>query len=106
MIKDCEHEFDMRMPYAPESMDGTYVHVQIEATCEKCNMEILTDYSWEVTGVHGEIVQDADEEYECDWCNADMGAHPTITDDMYGAHFCCKECQAKYRGEEVDEEEE
>ena len=105
MIKDCEHEFDMRMPYAPSSMDGTYVHVEIEATCEKCNMEISSDYSWDVTD--GEIVQDADEEYECDECNADMGTHPTITDDEYGGvHFCCRECQAEYKGEEYEDEEE
>ena len=104
MITECDHEFDMRMPWAPSSMDGTYVHVVIEATCEKCNMEISSDYSWDVTD--GEVTTEGDEEYECDECNADMGAHPTITHDEYDAHFCCRECQAAYKGEEYEDEEE
>ena len=104
MLKECEHEFYFRMPYAPESMDGTYVHVYIEGYCDKCGMELITDYSWDA--LSGEVVTEPNEEYECDECGADMGDDPIITDDEYDAHFCCRKCQAEYRGEELDEEEE
>ena len=97
MKKECEHDFYMRMPYAPDSMDETYVHVTIEATCEKCNMEIVTDYSWDV--LDGEVLDEGDSGYECDNCGEDL-VDETLFEAVPDMHFCTQKCKNELWGHE------
>jgi len=97
MKKECEHDFYMRMPYAPDSMDETYVHVTIEATCDKCGMEVISDYSWDVT--EGSVVEEGDSGYECDNCGEDIVAvDESICDTSLDIHFCSQECKDELYG--------
>jgi hypothetical protein len=100
MKKECHHDFYMRMPYAPDSMDETYVHVTIEATCDKCGMEVISDYSWDVT--EGSVVEEGDSGYECDNCGEDIVAvDESICDTSLDIHFCSQECKDELWGHDM-----
>ena len=103
--RDCDHEFEMSMPFDVSEMDNTYAHVYVEGTCTKCGFEVCSDYSWDISD--GEVMQEGDiDEYECDGCGNDMGDDPVITDeDHTELHFCSKVCQSIWHGRPYDEEE-
>lgn len=96
--KECEHDWDFRIPFAPNK-DGNYVHVEVEAHCEECGEIRTSDYSWSVEEYYN-ISQEGDyEAYECDRCEVEMDYEGEFTEyeDM---HFCSKKCYAEYWGEE------
>jgi hypothetical protein len=99
--KECEHDWDFRIPYAPETLDETYIHVSAKAYCTICGEERITDYSWCIDEHHTVIEEGDYEAYECDQCGVEMDDEGKFTDNDYeDTHFCSKKCYAQFWGEE------
>lgn len=101
MKKECEHEWQYRLPYRPSDSDGI-VHVHVEAYCKICGEHRSSDYSWDIDEYHSVDEEGWYDKYECDWCTAEMedegGFRKEIDDD--DIHICSEECYKAYIGEE------
>jgi len=97
---ECECNWYFSVPWAPNN-DGNYVHVEVEAYCEKCERTITSDYSWDVTE-HFTVIEKGNKRYECDECQTEMDDEGEFRDEEE-YHFCSQECHDKYW--QLDEEE-
>ena len=95
---ECEHEWIFTVPYRP-SDSSDIIHVEVEANCDKCEEERTSDYSWEIDRYHTVIKEGEQEvQYICDECCSDMDNEGKYADG--DLHFCSKECNDSYWGEE------
>ena len=108
MEKECDHDWDFSIPYAPSS-DGNYVHVEVEAYCTKCGKTLSSDYSWDVTE-YNTVIEEGSKVYECDQCGTEMidegDFRQEISDSGYDpedTHICSEECYKVFF--DIDEEE-
>ena len=102
MKKECEHNWSFSIPYAPEKIDETYIHVSANAYCEICGEQRTPDYSWCIDQYHTVSEEGEYDMYECDRCGAEMEDEGKFTNKYVNVdtHFCSKKCYAQYWGEE------
>jgi len=102
---ECDHMWSYSIPYRPSDSDGI-VHVQVEATCDRCGEERRTDYSWDINEYYT-LVIDGEQEvsYTCDQCQTTTDSlDGWITDeDFEDTHFCSQKCHDKYWGVKKNE---
>ncbi len=101
---DCDHEFEMDLPYDVDDMGGTFAHVTVRGCCTECGMVVYSDYSWDIT--NGEVHEEGSlEGIECDECGCELeeGEAFFVKGDV---HLCDKECHDIYYEIEDDDEEE
>jgi hypothetical protein len=100
-IIECECNWTFNVPYRPCDSDGI-IHVHVEAHCNKCGEERVSDYSWEIDRDHT-VTQEGEKDtaYECDECYTVMDEDMIYEgDDNDDLHFCSKKCHDSYWGEE------
>ena len=100
-IIECECNWTFSVPYRPSDSD-CIIHVHVEAYCDKCGEERVSDYSWDINEYHT-VTQEGEKEtaYTCDTCYTIMDEGRIYEgDDDDDLHFCSKKCHDSYWGEE------
>lgn len=95
-IIECECNWTFAVPYRPPDSDNI-IHVEVEAHCDKCGEERVSDYSWEINEYHT-VTQEGEKgtTYTCDECHTVMDEDGIYESDDDDLHFCSKKCHDSY----------
>ena len=104
MKKECEHQWQFRVPYRPNDSDGI-IHVNVEAHCLNCGEVRSSDYSWDMEEYHSVDEEGWYDKYECNWCRAEMEDEGDFREEIDDddIHICSEECYKAMYGEDEEE---